>query len=218
LPLTTTEVGRTLDEQGDEKKMKTAVVGVMLVGRATVFAVGLAVKLALMLGAATAALAAVPGDPFKLGRLNTVNRISQLAGATTDAMLRIDNNGAGSALQLLVESGKAPVTVNAEAGIATNLSADELDGQDSAAFFSGKTYGIFRVEPDSGGGGASALIEASCDPGDRVLGGGGGSLGGGDTLSKSIPIGGGTGWRVVVRDNGSADTPSSAHSAPTSRP
>jgi hypothetical protein len=50
LPLTTTEVGRTLDEQGDEKKMKTAVVGVMLVGRATVFAVGLAVTLALMLG------------------------------------------------------------------------------------------------------------------------------------------------------------------------
>ena len=45
MPLTTTEVGRTLDEQGDEKKMKPAVVGVMLVvGRATVFAVGLAVE------------------------------------------------------------------------------------------------------------------------------------------------------------------------------
>ena len=187
--------------------MKTAINKLMMVGRATVFAVGLAVTLALTLGAATAALAAVPGDPFKLGKLNTVNRISQLAGATTDAMLRIDNNGAGSALQLLVEPGKAPVTVNAEAGTATNLSADRLDGKDSAAFFSGKTYGIFRVGPDSGGGGASALIETSCDPGDKVLGGGGGSLGSGDTLSKSIPTGGGAGWQVVVRDNGLADTP-----------
>lgn len=158
------------------------------------------------------------GDPFKPGRLNTVNRIKQLAGATTDAMIRIDNNGAGSALQLLVEPGKAPVTVDAEAGIATNLSADELDGQDSAAFFSGKTYGIFRVEPGSGGGGASALIEASCDPGDRVLGGGGVASVAATPCRRASRWVGARAGRSWYATTVLPIPPSSAHSAPTSRP
>lgn len=46
---------------------------VMWAGRATVFAVGLAVILAVVLGVATATLAAVPGDPFRLGKGNTIN-------------------------------------------------------------------------------------------------------------------------------------------------
>lgn len=53
--------------------MTKLIVGkVMWVGRATVFTIGLAVTLALMLGVATTALAAVPGDPFKLGKINAV--------------------------------------------------------------------------------------------------------------------------------------------------
>ena len=65
---------------------------VMWIGRATVFMVGLAVTLALLSGIATAALASVPGDPFKLGRTNTINRLSTLVGAVDNALLRIDNN------------------------------------------------------------------------------------------------------------------------------
>ena len=106
--------------------MKTAIEKVTWVGRVTVFAVGLAVVLALTVGLATTALAAVPGDPFKLGKTNTVDRISQLVGSTASSMLRIDNNGAGSALQPLVESGKAPMTVNTQAGPATNSTARTL--------------------------------------------------------------------------------------------
>jgi hypothetical protein len=86
--------------------MKTAIEKVTRVGRVTVFAVGLAVVLALTVGLATTALAAVPGDPFKLGKNNTVNQISQLVGTTASSMLRIDNNGGGTALQLLVERAR----------------------------------------------------------------------------------------------------------------
>ena len=76
--------------------MKTAIEKVTWVGWATVFTVGLAVVLALTVGLATTALAAVPGDPFKLGKLNTVNQISQLVGSTASSMLRIDNNSTGA--------------------------------------------------------------------------------------------------------------------------
>jgi hypothetical protein len=135
-----------------------------------VFAVSLTVVLALTVGLATSALAAVPGDPFKLGKTKTVDRISPLEGSTASSMLRIDNNGTGSALQLLVEPGKAPLTVNAEAGTAKNLSADELDGKDGSAFFSGKTYNtvgstVVLAEGQSG------FATARCDPGDEVLSG-----------------------------------------------
>jgi hypothetical protein len=53
--------------------MQTAIHLAIRVGRATVVAVGLGVSLALLLGIATMALAAVPGDPFKLGKINKVN-------------------------------------------------------------------------------------------------------------------------------------------------
>ncbi len=75
--------------------LKTIFSKVMWVGRATVFTVGLAVTLALMLGVATAALAAVPGDPFKLGRSNAINRLTALVGGVDSALLRVDNNSAG---------------------------------------------------------------------------------------------------------------------------
>jgi hypothetical protein len=184
--------------------MKTAIEKVTRVGRVTVFAVGLAVVLALTVGLATTALAAVPGDPFKLGKNNTVNQISQLVGTTASSMLRIDNNGGGTALQLLVEPGKAPLAVNAEAGTATNLSADELDGKDGSAFFSGKTYVVTRFFSGSGGG-ANRVASADCDSGDRVLSGGGtGNTDQDDQLLLSEPFG--QGWDVVVSDNGSAST------------
>ncbi len=105
---------------------------VMWVGRATVFTVGLAVTLALMLGVATVALAAVPGDPFRLGRINTINALSTMVGSASTPLLRIDNNGSGAALDLQVQPGKAPMRVNSGTKIA-NLNADQLDGQDSSA-------------------------------------------------------------------------------------
>jgi hypothetical protein len=89
---------------------------VMWVGRATVFLVGLAVILALVIGLASAAFAGTGfGAPFNLGKTNTVDRVSTLV-----------NSGFGPALSLQVSSG-APLKVNSAARVA-KLNADMVDG------------------------------------------------------------------------------------------
>ena len=121
-------------------KMTTKVIGrVMWLARGTATLLGLALLLAVVLGVATTANAAV-GDPFKLGEVNAVNKITGLVGASDGVLLSITNNGDGSALRLQVKPGKAPVSVNPEAGTATGLSADKLDGKDSAAFLGKSEY------------------------------------------------------------------------------
>ncbi len=104
------------------------------IARGTALVLGLAVMLALFLGVATTALAAIPGDPFRLGRINSIDAVSHLVGSVTGPMLRIDNNGGGPALRLESNADRPPMTVNADAGKALNLNADELDGKDSGEF------------------------------------------------------------------------------------
>jgi hypothetical protein len=105
----------------------------MLVGRAALFMVGLAVVLFLTLAVvAGSAEARVPA--IKKGVVNTVSSMTTLVGSLTDPILKLDNNGSGPALQLDAEAGNAPLVVNADAGTATNLDADELDGKTSAQF------------------------------------------------------------------------------------
>ncbi len=143
---------------------------VVRTGRVTVFTVGLAVVFAVVLGIGSTALAAVPGDPFRLGKVNAINAVSHLVGSTTGSLLRLDNNGTGSALQLLVEPGRQPMTVNADAGKATNLNADKLDGSSSADFLPSEVYE--KAVPETILAGSSAGTTASCDPGDVALSGG----------------------------------------------
>jgi hypothetical protein len=108
----------------------------MWVGRTTVFMLGLAVMLALVLGAATTALGAT-GASFILGKPNSAETptslVSTLSEATQSA-LSVTNKSGGPALGIVVLSGKAPIKVNATAGTATNLSADKLDGKNSTEF------------------------------------------------------------------------------------
>ena len=118
---------------------RTLISKMMRIGRAAVLAVGLAVVLAATLGIATTALAAVPGDPFKLGQVNVVNAVSRLVGEVDGPMLVVDNDSSGSratALTLQAEQNTPPLKVNAAASTATNLSADELDGKDPSPFLS----------------------------------------------------------------------------------
>ena len=82
----------------------------MWVGRATVFLVGLAVILALVLGLASTAFGA-NGGSFILGKTNTVNATTTLVGSVAGPSLLIDNNStdaAATTLDLQVEAGKAP--------------------------------------------------------------------------------------------------------------
>jgi len=68
--------------------MHTAVNKAIRIGRTTMLALGVAVALALVFGFATVALAAVPGDPFKLGKVNVINN------ATTALQGSAPNGGA----------------------------------------------------------------------------------------------------------------------------
>ncbi|HEX2739547.1 MAG TPA: hypothetical protein VHM69_03810 [Rubrobacter sp.] len=143
--------------------------GAIRLGRKTIFALGLAVILAVVLGVATTALAAVPGDPFRLGRINSIDRLSTLAGTTANAMLRVDNDGTGPALSLGAGANRPPIVVNAAAGTATNLDADQLDGQDSTDFLPAEIYeksASQTISPDS-----SAGTTATCDTGDVAVSG-----------------------------------------------
>jgi hypothetical protein len=143
--------------------------GATKLGTATVFAVGLAVVVVVLFGVAAAALAAVPGDPFRLGRVNSIDRLSTLVGTTANAMLRVDNNGSGPALSLQAGAGNPPVVVNAAAGKATNLDADRLDGQDSSAFLPAEIYEKSASQTISPG--SSSGTTATCDSGDVAVSG-----------------------------------------------
>jgi len=122
--------------------MIRSIVGkVMWVGRATVFLVGLAVILAVVFGVASMAFAG-NGDPWRLGRGNVATAITALGGTSgvNGPMVRLTNNNGGTddtALDLKVQSGEAPMTVNSTAKVA-NLNSDQLDGVDSTGFIQGK--------------------------------------------------------------------------------
>jgi hypothetical protein len=188
-----------------------------------VFAVGLAVILALVLGVATAALAGTGvGATFNLGRLNTVNQISRLVGSTDNPMLRVDNNGAGTnatALDLQVEPGHAPMKVNSSTRVA-GLNADQVDGKDASQFIASSIYlREFTLDPNQvpnqGGPGilkpdGTRVISQKCDSGDRLLSGGPASVDSGSVVLDSFPsdpvtwtarikpAAGGDNWTVVV--------------------
>ena len=102
-----------------EKKMiRSAVSKVMWVGRATVFLVGLAVILAMVLGVASMAFAR-DGQSFILGARNAASSVSTLV-----------KQGAGPALSLEVGSG-APLKVNSTTRVA-KLNADRVDNMEAS--------------------------------------------------------------------------------------
>ncbi len=108
----------------------------MRVGRATVFLMGLALMLALVFGMVSTAFGANGGN-FILGSVNnTATAITRLTGNVDGGpALRISNpsTAAGStALDLQVETGKAPMKVNSGTKV-VNLNADKVDGKDSMA-------------------------------------------------------------------------------------
>jgi hypothetical protein len=131
---------------------------VLWLGRGTATAMGIAVMLALVLGAATTALAAVPGDPFKLGRQNTIDALSRMVGTVNDAMLRIDNDSAGAsatALELRVEPGQPPMKVDSSTKV-TALNADQVDGKSAGAFLGADEKAAGAVHADQADDAANA--------------------------------------------------------------
>jgi hypothetical protein len=120
-------------------------------------------------------------------------------------MLRIDNNNAGAsatALDVRVEPGKPPFKVNSATRVA-NLNADRIDGKDSTALVPTEIYTL-DVPQQGGGGGQQVARSVFCDQGDVLLSGGH-SIDPGDNLILSSSFDSntaGSGWTVVVEDNG----------------
>lgn len=105
-------------------------------GRALILCLALTAVLVLTVGVAGAAEAKKQGVPnLKKGVTNLIETTTALVGFVADgSVLRLYNNSAdenATALDLQVEPGNAPLTVNEEAGTATNLDADKVDGKDS---------------------------------------------------------------------------------------
>lgn len=165
--------------------MTMKIVGrIVWLGRSTATMMGIAVMVAVVLGVGTTALAAVPGDPFELGKLNTIDKISQLVGSVDNAMFRIDNNNAGAnatALDLRVEPGKPPMKTNSETRVA-NLNADKLDGKSADAI---GVNGLERVVAVSRFDSESPKDVTVFCPAGKVVVGTGGNVNG--ALSGNFP-------------------------------
>ena len=185
--------------------LRSAASKVMWVGRATVFLVGLAVILAVVLGLATAALAGTGvGATFNLGKINTVNRLSQLVGSTDNAMLRVDNNNTGTgatALNLQVEAGHAPMSVNSATQVA-NLNADQVDGKSASSFVANSTYRLGQGQERAGTtlGDGSKVLSQSCLAGDRLLSGGPASVNVNSDVLDSFATDTNT-WQARINDS-----------------
>jgi hypothetical protein len=126
---------------------------------------GLALVLALIFGLAGVALSATGGN-FVLGKSNEATNVSKLTATVAGPALTLVNQGtdaAATALNLNVASGKAPLRVNAAAGTATNLSADELDGKDSSGFYAQGTKVSDSSHADLADSAASATSAADAD-------------------------------------------------------
>jgi hypothetical protein len=118
------------------------------------------------------ALAAVPGDPFRLGQTNTINNaLTTLRGSNAGTMLTVDNDSAASgarALDLRVEPGKQPLNVNAEAGKAGNLNADKVDGKGADQIGVNGLERVFLVSDNDSSSPKSVVV--GCPDGKEVIG------------------------------------------------
>jgi hypothetical protein len=125
-----------------------------------------------------------------------VNAITKLVGSVAGPSLQIDNNSAdanATALDLQVESGRAPMKVNSSAKVA-NLNSDKLDNLDASAFVR-STYQK-SLSTEGSGERLGRFASVSCDAGDFVLCGGYASVDPGTHVSESEPLSGGNGWSM----------------------
>jgi hypothetical protein len=149
----------------------------------------LTVVVALTLATVTPALAANGGN-FILGKINTATAFSRLtANVAGPAMQIFNTNTAGNAraLDLVVDAGNPPMTVNATAGKALNLDADKLDSKDSKDFMPAATYQVSVTTTGGDVGGGVKADGAFCDSGDTLLSGGLSNLDAGTTIESLEP-------------------------------
>ena len=146
------------------------------VGRTASMVFGLALVLALVFGTLSVAVAHTgSAGLFHLNHSNTANAVSKLVGSTAGTLLKVDQNGAGTALNLEVNLDKPPLVTSPGSGTATNFSADRLDRYDESAFFNANhfnasTYLVDNEHTIPSGHGVG--VSTGCDDGDIAVGAG----------------------------------------------
>jgi hypothetical protein len=177
---------------------------------------------------ALAATDAVPGDPLKLGqsqRIVDASTILQGSGQKADGVLQVRREGSGigavlkvvndtggfaqRGIDITVPPGQPPIAINADAGKASNLNADKLDGRSEEDFLPTRLYGNGTPTLIQGqGGGKPVLLTAlsglECDEDDVALNAGFRSIDpAGDQASDLVamePFRGS--YTIELRDNG----------------
>jgi hypothetical protein len=124
------------------------------VGRTASMVFGLALVMALVVGAASTAWSATGGN-FILGKGNAADTVTRLAGAAgvDGPMLKHINKNADpndTALDLRVQAGEAPMRVNSDTKVA-DLNADKVDGKDSTEFLASECRPGFTAFSEGGG-------------------------------------------------------------------
>jgi hypothetical protein len=154
------------------KTLKGVFLGAWGGGKATLLAVIVALTLAIV----TPAMAATGGN-FILGKINSATTFSRLSANIAGPAMQLFNTSTAAnarALDLVVDEGNSPMTVNSTAGKALNLDADKLDGRDSTTFMANSTYRLGQGQERAGNvlGDGSKVLSQSCLSGDRLLSGG----------------------------------------------
>jgi len=178
---------------------------------------------ALILAPSGTAIAAAPGDPFQLGQTQTIDKASTVLEGTNqlnDGVLSLRKGAGGIGPVLKVTnppraSADAASTSrsrrarrrspsNADAGKATNLNADELDGKTEEDFLPSRLYGNATGLLDGPGGGKTKLLTAiqglDCDTGDVAISAGGNAVDANDALNGITPFR--SSYQIEFTDNG----------------
>jgi len=193
--------------------------------------VALAVGFTAVPTVALAATDAVPGDPFKLGQSQRIDKASTIlegTGQLNDGVLhlrkgaggigpvlRVTNSAPGigrRGVDITVPAGQPPLSVNADAGKASNLNADKLDGKSEEDFIPSRLYGVSTGVVRGQGGGKTVLVSGvnfSCDDGDVALSAGGNAVGAEDQLNGIVPFR--SSYQIEFTDNDGASNSFSAN-------
>lgn len=128
-------------------------------------------------------------------------------GSDIGPALKVVNRGGGNkrAVDIQVDAGQSPIGVSPDAGKATNLNADKLDGRDEVDFLPSRLYGN-TTGPIKGrdGDGKTVLLTAldglKCDDGDVAISGGGNAVDDADDLNAIVPFR--SSYQIEFQDNG----------------
>ena len=151
--------------------IRSALGKVAWVGRTASMVFGLALVLALVVGAASMAFGA-NGQSFLLGKWNAATALTGLSGNVNGAAMQVANSNAGAddtALSLSVQAGEAPMRVNSKARVA-HLNAATAGRADSAASADNATNAGNANTLDNKDSSELLGMEATLQPGQTLTG------------------------------------------------